>query len=72
MSATARALVEQTTGDGPLPLGARAERETAQAFYEARGGKPVGREIGGPFPGGGTAPSLRYAWPDPKILIVPA
>ncbi len=43
----------------------------AQAFYEARGGVCVSREA---FeePGGGQVWSLRYAWPDPSILLLPS
>jgi ribosomal protein S18 acetylase RimI-like enzyme len=70
MAATARALIQSRPSMG-LYLWALEQNKAAQAFYEARGGKLVGREIGGPFPGGGTAPSLRYAWADPRILIVP-
>jgi ribosomal protein S18 acetylase RimI-like enzyme len=69
MSETARVLVERRPATG-LYLWVLEQNKDAQAFYRARGGRPVGREIGGPFPGGGTAPSLRYAWPDPSILIV--
>jgi ribosomal protein S18 acetylase RimI-like enzyme len=41
----------------------------AQAFYEARGGRPVEREASEP-PGGGTIVGIRYVWPDPTTLLV--
>jgi GNAT superfamily N-acetyltransferase len=46
------------------------QNQAAQAFYRARGGTCVGQKLGGPFPGGGTAPALRYAWTEPTRLIV--
>jgi ribosomal protein S18 acetylase RimI-like enzyme len=69
MSESARSLIEQRPAMG-LYLWVLEQNTPAQAFYDARGGKAVGHETGGPFPGGGTAPSIRYAWPDPRILIV--
>lgn len=39
----------------------------AQAFYDARGGRCVGRE-GFDEPGGGQAVGLRYVWDDPSVL----
>jgi hypothetical protein len=47
------------------------QNTSGQAFYDARGGTCVGRERRGPFPGGGTAMGLRYAWPDPAALVIP-
>jgi ribosomal protein S18 acetylase RimI-like enzyme len=44
------------------------QNTTAQAFYEAQGGRRVERVIAGPFPGGGHAPSFRYAWPDIAMI----
>jgi ribosomal protein S18 acetylase RimI-like enzyme len=44
----------------------------AQAFYQSRGGAPVGERLAGPFPGGGRALVLRYAWPDPSLLLDPS
>jgi ribosomal protein S18 acetylase RimI-like enzyme len=44
------------------------QNTTAQAFYESQGGRRVERVIAGPFPGGGHAPSFRYAWPDITTL----
>jgi hypothetical protein len=48
------------------------QNTAAQAYYDARGGIVVERKIAGPFPGGGMAPVLTYAWPDPAKLINPS
>ena len=46
----------------------------AQAFYDARGGRCVGRGVVSP-PGGiasrvtGSPAKLRFAWPDPTVLL---
>jgi ribosomal protein S18 acetylase RimI-like enzyme len=45
-----------------------AQNVAAQAFYRARRGTFVEERVAGPFPGGGTAPSLCFAWPDPTVL----
>jgi ribosomal protein S18 acetylase RimI-like enzyme len=42
---------------------------SARAFYEARGGECVDREISQPA-GGGKIVGLRYVWTDPSILLV--
>ena len=42
----------------------------AQAFYDARGGRLVGREVTDPPGGGGTVVGLRYVWPDPSVLLL--
>ena len=42
----------------------------AQAFYDARGGRPADREVSEP-PGGGSVVGIRYVWPDPATLLVP-
>jgi ribosomal protein S18 acetylase RimI-like enzyme len=68
MSETAHAVIEQTPGSG-LYLWVLEGNKAAQAFYEARGGKCVGREDSEP-PGGGTVTGLRYVWPDPSVLLV--
>jgi ribosomal protein S18 acetylase RimI-like enzyme len=70
MSESARVLVEEKPAMG-LSLRVLKQNTPAQAFYDARGGQAVGHEMRGPFPGGGTAPSIRYAWADPRTLIVP-
>ena len=71
------ALMVETAGAvldaGPegLYLWVLEQNTAAQAFYEARGGACVGRKLGGPFPGGGRAITLRYAWTDPPRLLDP-
>lgn len=65
---TARELVERRPASG-LYLWVLEQNTAAQAFYEAIGGVCTGREIRGPFPGGGTAPGLRYVWPEPAQLL---
>jgi ribosomal protein S18 acetylase RimI-like enzyme len=44
------------------------QNTAAQAFYDAIGGRRVGEGVSDP-PGGGTAPTFRYAWPDPAALV---
>ncbi len=65
---TARELIRRQPSSG-LYLSVLEQNEAARAFYAARGGEVVDRRIGGPFPGGGTAPVLIYAWPDPRKLL---
>jgi ribosomal protein S18 acetylase RimI-like enzyme len=67
MARTGAQLLERRAGSG-LHLWVLEQNRSAQAFYEARGGECVGQRLGGPFPGGGRAPTLRYAWPDPSVL----
>jgi GNAT superfamily N-acetyltransferase len=67
MSQTAHTVIERTPGSG-LYLWLLEGNRAAQAFYEARGGKCVGREVSEP-PGGGTVIGLRYVWPDPSVLL---
>jgi ribosomal protein S18 acetylase RimI-like enzyme len=68
MAETARALLEGRPSSG-LYLWVLEQNTSAQAFYEARGGTRAGSEVGGPFPGGGTALCFRFAWPDPSVLL---
>ena len=70
MAETARAVLERRPSTG-LYLWVLEQNTAAQAFYEARGGACVGRGIAQP-PGGGSAPKLRYAWPDPLVLLATA
>jgi ribosomal protein S18 acetylase RimI-like enzyme len=70
IAATARELQTRDPKSG-LYLFVLAQNTAAQAFYAARGGTEVAREVRGPFPGGGTALSLRIAWPDPSVLFTP-
>jgi GNAT superfamily N-acetyltransferase len=71
LTATARAALERGTG---LYLWVLEQNSDARAFYEARGGKCVERALVPP-PGGiasrlnGTPFGLRYAWPDPAVLV---
>jgi len=67
---TAREMQARDSNSG-LYLFVLAQNIAAQAFYAARGGTEVAREVRGPFPGGGTALSLRIAWPDPSVLLEP-
>lgn len=74
MSETARELLERRPPSGLSPrsglyLWVLEQNTPAQAFYDARGGTAVERTLRGPFPGGGTAFGLRYAWSDPSILL---
>jgi GNAT superfamily N-acetyltransferase len=60
---TARAVADRRPSAG-LYLWVLEQNAAAQAFYAAQGGSRVGRELSGPFPGGGYAFAFRYAWPD--------
>jgi ribosomal protein S18 acetylase RimI-like enzyme len=68
MAETASAVLRERPGTG-LYLWVLEQNEAAQAFYEARRGQRADRRLAGPFPGGGRAYTIRYAWPDPSILI---
>ena len=65
---SARVVLERDPPTG-LYLWVLEQNTPAQAFYRARGGIESGRELRGPFPGGGTAYALRMAWPDPATLL---
>jgi ribosomal protein S18 acetylase RimI-like enzyme len=67
MAETAMVLVERRPTSG-LYLWVLKQNTDAQAFYGAQGGVCVEATTRGPFPGGGRAPSLRYAWADPSTL----
>ena len=67
MAETARAVIERTPSSG-LYLWVLEQNKAAQAFYDSRGGKCVGRGESEP-PGGGTVIGLRYVWPDPSALL---
>jgi GNAT superfamily N-acetyltransferase len=64
---TARAVACRRPSTG-MYLWVLEQNAAAQAFCAAQGGRCVGREVSGPFPGGGHAFALRYAWPDPGEL----
>ena len=68
MAETAAGVIDARPGSG-VHLWVLEQNTAAQSFYRARGGRCVGHRLGGPFPGGGRAVTLRYAWPDPSILI---
>ncbi len=68
MSETAREVLGRRRLSG-LYLWVLEQNTPAQGFYEARGGTSVERTVRGPFPGGGTAVGLRYAWSDPSTLL---
>jgi GNAT superfamily N-acetyltransferase len=68
MAASARAVVDATPGAG-LYLWVLDVNAAAQRFYAARGGAEAGREMRGPFPGGGTALGRRIGWSDPSVLL---
>ena len=73
LALTAEALVQRPGSTG-LYLWVLEQNVDAQAFYEARGGRRVGRGAVSP-PGGianrvtGTPAKLRYAWPDPTVIL---
>jgi ribosomal protein S18 acetylase RimI-like enzyme len=72
LALTADALIERPSKTG-LYLWVLEQNVDAQAFYEARRGRRVGRELATP-PGGiagrldGSPAKLRYAWRDPNVL----
>jgi ribosomal protein S18 acetylase RimI-like enzyme len=68
----ARAVV--ANGGGGLYLWVLEQNANAQAFYQARGGRPVGRRQvlapgGNPGRLNGIPCALRYVWPDPAVLL---
>ena len=70
---TAEAVLERPKTLG-LYLWVLEQNVDAQAFYQARGARCVGREPASP-PGGvvsrltGSPSKLRYAWPEPTVLL---
>jgi ribosomal protein S18 acetylase RimI-like enzyme len=70
MAETARTVLRRRPSSG-LYLWVLEQNTAAQAFYRAQGGRQVGRELAGPFPGGGQAYSFRFAWPDMSQLTEP-
>jgi ribosomal protein S18 acetylase RimI-like enzyme len=73
LALTAEAVMERPERTG-LYLWVLEQNVDAQAFYEARGGRCVGRGLASP-PGGiasrvtGSSAKLRYAWPEPTVLL---
>jgi GNAT superfamily N-acetyltransferase len=76
MALTAAAVIERPQATG-LYLWVLEQNVDAHAFYEARGGRCVGRDLVTP-PGGvavrlaGSPAKLRYAWPEPAVLLAQA
>ena len=72
LALTAKAVMARPERTG-LYLWVLEQNVDAQAFYEARGGRCVGRDLASP-PGGiasritGSPAELRYAWPEPTEL----
>lgn len=72
MTQAARSVLDH--GSGGLYLWVLEQNEDGQAFYRARGGIYSGRRPVAP-PGGvtgrltGSPVGLRYAWPDPSLLV---
>jgi ribosomal protein S18 acetylase RimI-like enzyme len=72
LALTAKAVIARPERTG-LYLWVLEQNVDAQAFYEARGGRCVGRGLASP-PGGianritGSPAKLRYAWPEPTKL----
>jgi hypothetical protein len=75
LAMTAEAVVSRPASTG-LYLWVLEQNADARAFYEARGGRCVGRDLVSP-PGGiagrltGSPAKLRYAWPQPAALLAP-
>jgi len=67
MAETARAVLERAPSSG-LFLWVLEGNKAAEAFYQARGGRRVGRKSS-EAPGGGRIIGLRYVWPDPSVLL---
>jgi GNAT superfamily N-acetyltransferase len=67
LAETAQLVLDASPPTG-LYLWVLEQNKPAQAFYQALGGTCAGKKRAGPFPGGGTAVTLRYAWPDPEAL----
>jgi GNAT superfamily N-acetyltransferase len=73
LALTAEAVIKRGDSTG-LYLWVLEKNVDAQAFYQARGGRYVGQALV-PAPGGiasrliGSPAELRYAWPDPAVLL---
>jgi ribosomal protein S18 acetylase RimI-like enzyme len=67
MAASALSVAGRVNNTG-LYLWVLQQNTAAQAFYDAMGGRRVGEGVSEP-PGGGTATTFRYAWPDPAALV---
>jgi ribosomal protein S18 acetylase RimI-like enzyme len=73
LTLTAQATLRRRVATG-LHLWVLEQNTAAQSFYQARGGQCVGSRRISP-PGGvpgrlnGSPSALRYAWPDPSVLL---
>jgi ribosomal protein S18 acetylase RimI-like enzyme len=67
MAESASVVLERRPSAG-LYLWVLEQNTAAQAFYAARGGACVEREVA-PATGGGTTVRLRYVWPHPSALL---
>jgi ribosomal protein S18 acetylase RimI-like enzyme len=71
MAAAAQALLDAHPQSPSIYLWVLEQNTAAQAFYEARGGKRVGRGTVNPPGGGPTSVKFRYAWTDAATLTAP-
>ncbi len=71
MAAAAQALLDAHSESPRIYVWVLEQNTDAQSFYEARGGKRVGRGIVNPPGGGPTSVKFRYVWPDAAALIAP-
>jgi len=75
LALSAQAVTARPDSTG-LHLWVNQENPDAQAFYQAHGGREVGSRPS-TAPGGvpgrlhGSPIALRYAWPDPSVLLPP-
>ena len=67
MVASAQAVLDRPRPTG-IYLWALEANAAARAFYRAIGGQEAGEELSD-LDGGGTAVAVRYAWPDPIVLV---
>jgi ribosomal protein S18 acetylase RimI-like enzyme len=68
MAEAARALLDVSPAGG-MHVWVRQDNAAARDFYRARSGRQVESTVGGPFPDGRRAPVVRYAWPEPSVLL---
>jgi ribosomal protein S18 acetylase RimI-like enzyme len=68
LAETAAVVVEHSPDSG-LYLWVLERNAAAQAFYERMGGRRVERAMAEPTGGGDLIPTLRYAWPEPSVLL---
>jgi ribosomal protein S18 acetylase RimI-like enzyme len=71
LMAESAVILGQRRPTSALYLWVLKQNTAAQAFYRAQRGECVEETMGGPFPGGGKAPILRFAWISPLKLLRP-